>query len=296
MNELLAYLEIEGESLTPSFSCNVPRRLADKMCKGDVKDPLFLQFVPSREEAREVAGFVPDPVEDARFCKSPRLIQKYSGRVLMISTGACAMHCRFCFRQNFDYGRDFTQELEIIRADPSIHEVILSGGDPLSLSDQKLKGLLKELEHIPLIRFHTRFPIGIPERITDDFLNAIEGPSQKIFVLHVNHPRELDEDVFAALAKVQKAGIPILTQSVLLKGVNDSADILRELFLSLASHGIIPYYLHQLDRVTGTAHFEVPIEKGLRLIDELKSTLPGYCVPRYVQDIPGSKYKSLTKK
>lgn len=282
----------------PHFPLNLPRRLAEKIEKGTLNDPILLQFFPHQKENVAAPGFMTDPVEDTSFQKTPRLLKKYNGRVLLIVTSACAMHCRFCFRQNYPYNDpplDFSDELEAIRNDPSIHEVILSGGDPLSLSDQKLNALIEQLATIPhlkLLRFHTRFPIGIPERITSSFLHILENTRlQTFFLLHTNHPRELDNDVLQAMKSIQKRGIPVLTQTVLLRDVNDNVSTLKELCLKLAAHGIIPYYLHQLDRVQGAAHFEVPTETGLRLIKQLRTQLPGYAVPTYVQEIPHKKNK-----
>jgi KamA family protein len=209
------------------------------------------------------------------------------------------MHCRYCFRQAFPYAAktQYEEELALIAKDTSLHELILSGGDPLSLTDRDLKALLTSLDqmpHIQLIRFHTRFPIGIPERIDETFLSMLEEcKTQIIFLIHTNHARELDADVLSALKKVQHCRIPILTQTVLLKGVNDSFEVLKELFLTCATAGIIPYYLHGLDQVEGTAHFEVDHETGRGLIHALRSHLPGYAVPRYVQEIPGKTEKTL---
>lgn len=278
-----------------NFPLNIPRRLAEKIDPSDPHDPILLQFLPTHTENQTTPGFANDAVGDKEAQKTPRLLHKYAGRVLLTTTSACAMHCRFCFRRHFPYEKnpDFTAEIAYIASNPTIHEVILSGGDPLSLSDDTLNKLLTALDAIPhlkLIRFHSRFPIGIPERITPALIDLMHGKHQRIFVLHCNHPRELDNDILTALKKL---GIPLLNQSVLLKGVNDSYDTLHELFLTLASNGIQPYYLHQLDRVTGTAHFEVSEEKGLALIEQLQNSLPGYAVPKYVREIAGAKCKTV---
>ncbi len=209
------------------------------------------------------------------------------------------MHCRYCFRQNFDYEttlKTFEKELECIAQDSTLQEVILSGGDPLSLSDQVLKSILVELSaipHVKRVRFHTRFPVGIPERIDADFLDIFtQIPLQVWFVIHANHPDELDADVLASLKSLQKLGIAVLNQSVLLQGVNDQISILKELSEKLVNHGILPYYLHQLDRVQGTAHFEVAEEHGKALIQALTGQLSGYAVPKYVREIPGESNKT----
>jgi KamA family protein len=206
------------------------------------------------------------------------------------------MHCRYCFRKNYPYeSSNFTQELELIKADTSLEEIILSGGDPLSLSDEKLFDLLETLEAIPhlkRIRFHTRFLIGIPERIHEGFLKKLKTlKKQVIFVIHVNHVQELDEDIFNACHDLLGCKIPVLSQTVLLKGVNDNLPSLIELFKTLVNHGIMPYYLHQLDPIEGGAHFEVPLNDGLKLYHKLQDHLPGYAVPRYVQEIPHKKSK-----
>jgi KamA family protein len=209
------------------------------------------------------------------------------------------MHCRYCFRQNFPYEtieKTLDEELQKIRSDPSIFEVILSGGDPLSLPDYKLFALLEELDKIPhvrVIRFHTRFPIGIPERIDEAFLTHLaQIKKQMVFVLHINHPKELDDDVAIALKKLARLGLPLFCQSVLLKEVNDSVEVLASLCERLVECGITPYYLHQLDQVKGASRFAVDQSKGLALIEKLMERLPGYAVPRYVKEIPGSPSKT----
>lgn len=286
----------------PRFALNLPFRLASKIQKGNLEDPILIQFLPTSEESKRDTGFVDDPVGDSLCRKSSKLLHKYRGRVLLVCSSACAMHCRYCFRQNFDYdvqGKAFDQELQMIEADPSINEVILSGGDPLSLDDRILSNLLQRLSKIPhvrKVRFHTRFPVGIPERIDAAFLTMLsEIPLQFWFVIHTNHPIELDEDVLAAIRSIQKLGIPVLNQSVLLKGVNDCIEVLTTLYGMLADHGIFPYYLHQLDRVQGAAHFEVPESQGKRLLEELATRLPGYAVPKYVKEIPGAAGKTMIR-
>jgi EF-P beta-lysylation protein EpmB len=298
LSELITFLEIDESSRekllnNPSFSLNLPRRLASKIQKNNINDPILRQFVALKEETLFDPSFKEDPVNDKAFKKKGRLLHKYQGRALLVTTGACAMHCRYCFRKNFDYGGDtyfFDDELSIIKDDDTIKEIILSGGDPLSLSNQALKKLINDLEEIPHIkrlRFHTRFPIGIPERIDDEFLAILASTRFQVWiVIHTNHPNELDDDVLLALKKVLKLGIAILNQSVLLKGVNDSFDVLKKLFENLVDNGILPYYLHQLDPVQGAMHFEVPRSEGLFIIEQLKASLPGFAVPKYVQEIP----------
>lgn len=283
-----------------SFVLNVPKRLAEKMEKGRLDDPLLRQFVPLIEESSETQGYGLDPVQDCHAALTPKLLQKYATRALLLASQACAMHCRYCFRKNYDYAplqTGFEEELKRIREDKSLKEVILSGGDPLSLDNKIVSRLIAELsslKHIRRIRFHTRFPIGIPERIDEGLLAILEEASCQVwFVIHVNHVRELDNEVLGALKKVQKLAIPVLSQTVLLKEVNDSLEALAELCETLVDNGIIPYYLHQLDRVTGTAHFEVDKEQGKQLICALNQRLSGYAVPKFVQEIPYEKSKTL---
>jgi EF-P beta-lysylation protein EpmB len=280
------------------FPLQVPLRLAQKMAKGTLDDPLVKQFLPLSRELEAQADFVLDPVCDASFQKESKLLHKYEGRVLLVSTGACAMHCRYCFRQHFAYdpSKGFEDELTTIEKDHSIHEVILSGGDPLSLSDEilgQILGRIAKFPHIRRIRFHTRFPIGIPERIDESFLSLIASlPQQVYFVIHCNHPRELDQEIFDRLRPLQRLGCIILNQAVLLKGVNDDALTLQELAERLVDQGILFYYLHQLDRVKGAAHFEVSEDRGRSLIAEIAKKLPGYAVPKYVREIAGESNKT----
>lgn len=304
-NKLADFLELTDEQRQrivrhPRFALNLPFRLAAKIQKRTLDDPILKQFLPIEEENRDLSAFSEDPVGDNNCRKSSKLLHKYHGRVLIVCSSACAMHCRYCFRQHFDYevqDKSFDDELKLIEADPSINEVILSGGDPLSLDDRILSSLLRRLAkiaHVRKVRFHTRFPIGIPERIDDSFLEMLrEIPLQFWFVVHTNHPRELDDDIFAALRSIQKLGIPVLNQSVLLRGVNDTVDVLAELFGALVNQGVFPYYLHQLDRVKGASHFEVAEEHGKRLIADLSTILPGYAVPQYVKEVPGALGKTL---
>lgn len=301
---LLEYLEMVLEKrnqilIRPNFGLNVPLRLAAKIKKNSLEDPIFKQFVPLRDELDTRFG-IPEPVQDQAFRKSPKLLKKYQGRALLLASSACAMHCRFCFRQNFPYETEekgFREELALLALDPSISEIILSGGDPLSLSDGSLGSLFQaidEIAHIRRVRFHTRFPIGIPERIDDSFLNILRSSSKQIFfIIHCNHPKELDEDVISALKKVQKIGIPLLNQSVLMKGVNDDEETLLSLSETLVNAGVIPYYLHLHDPVQGTGHFDVPEQRGMDLIRFLRENLSGYGVPRLVREEPGQLSKTF---
>jgi EF-P beta-lysylation protein EpmB len=305
LKELSAFLQwdkdLESQAIPKApFVLNLPIRLARKIGKNTLEDPILKQFLPLKKEEEVVKGFSLDPVGDLSSQKESKLLHKYSGRALLIVSGACAMHCRYCFRKNFPYEssrKDFSHELQIIAQDPSIKEIILSGGDPLSLSTSELEKLLLFLEkipHIKRIRFHTRFPIGIPERIDDEFLRLLSSVKKQIFfVIHTNHEKELDLDVLASLKKIQMLGIPVLSQSVLLQGINDSVSALKSLFETLADHGILPYYLHQLDKVSGSKHFEVPEEKGKDLMKELSSILSGYSLPKYAKEEAGKPSKTI---
>lgn len=304
IDELLDFLELSVELRTsilrrPRFSLNLPRRLAEKIQKGTLDDPILRQFVPLTDELIEKPGFVSQPVEDGKFQKTSKLLHKYEGRALLLTTSACAMHCRYCFRQNFPYETthsDFDEALDHIRSDDSIEEIILSGGDPLSLSNEQLEKLFHSLEsitHLKRIRFHTRFPIGIPERIDNELLNLLKGSSKQIFfIIHVNHAIELDSDVLAALKKIQCLGIPVLNQAVLLKGVNDDEKTLLNLCETLVDGGILPYYLHALDQVKGAAHFESSDSRGIELIEFLQKNLSGYGVPKFVREEIGQASKT----
>jgi EF-P beta-lysylation protein EpmB len=282
----------------PRFPLNLPLRLAQKMAKGTLDDPILKQFIPFVAENKKTPHFSLDPIGDAQSQRQAKLLHKYQGRVLLVCTSACAMHCRYCFRQYFDYetGRkSFFEEIRLIEQDSSIHEVILSGGDPLSLSNETLQDLLYQIgpiSHVKRIRFHTRFPIGIPERIDEPFLDLISRLKQQIwFVIHTNHPNELDPDIFTHLKRLQRLGCPVLNQAVLLRGINDEVETLKILCESLVDQGILPYYLHQLDQVQGAAHFEVEEAKGRALIQELSTLLPGYAVPKYVRELAGEPSK-----
>ncbi len=303
LKPLLDFLELslkqrEEIAVQSNFTLNLPRRLAEKIKKGSLDDPILKQFVPLKLEHEINSKFILDPVQDNLFRPETRLLQKYKGRALLLTTSACAMHCRYCFRQNLDYGdvENFSKELYFIKNDSSLHEVFLSGGEPLSLSDQKLNYLLNEIEefsHITKIRFHTRFPIGIPERIDDSFLKLLKDRRLKFyFVFHINHPKELDKEILYKISLLQNLGALTLNQAVLLKGINDSFETQLELHKVFIDAGILPYYLHQLDRVRGTSHFEVDQGKGHKIMEYLRANLPGYGVPTYVQEIPQKPNKT----
>lgn len=283
-----------------SFPLNLPRRLAEKCKKGSIDDPILKQFLPDCAEEEGESGFHLDPVSDVSFQKSSKALQKYEGRLLLVTTSACAMHCRYCFRQNYPYEmerREFSEELQLLRSDSSIEEVLLSGGDPLSLPNERLLPLLKEIdevEHVKRIRFHSRFIVGIPERVDEPFLAQLRAlRAACFFVVHINHPREIDREVKEALALLKASGVQLLNQSVLLRGVNDEVKTQVELSKELIHAGVLPYYLHALDLVKGSKRFYVSDEEGKKLILEMQKRLPGYAVPRFVREIPGESSKTL---
>lgn len=282
------------------FTLRVPRGYVARMRHGDPDDPLLRQVLPLGAELDIVPGFGIDPVGDHDARRSAGLLHKYQGRALLITTGACAIHCRYCFRRHFPYGEYargvLTEAVETIAADPSIHEVILSGGDPLSLSDARLAELAQRLHAIPHVRrlrIHTRQPIVLPERVTPELLDWLSAsPLQKVIVVHANHANEIDADVSAVLTALRDSGATLLNQAVLLRGVNDNADALVALSERLMQANVLPYYLHQLDRVAGAAHFEVDDERARRLHREIAKRLPGYLLPRLVREIPGEAGKT----
>jgi EF-P beta-lysylation protein EpmB len=280
----------------------VPRPYVARIRAGDPADPLLLQVLPSGEELVATPGFSHDPLAETDALQEPGLLAKYASRVLMVTTGACAVHCRFCFRRHFPYqeavatSRRWEPALARIAADPSIREVILSGGDPLTLTDARLQRLVDRLALIPnlsRLRVHTRLPIVIPQRVTPGLLACLRGRLTTWMVLHVNHAAEIDAAVAEALGRLVDAGIPLLSQSVLLRGVNDRVEVLAELFERLADLRVVPYYLHQLDRVAGAAHFHVPETTGIELMAALRARLPGYMVPRYVRETVGEPNKKI---
>lgn len=292
-----------AEAGSGEFSVFAPEAYIAKMKFGDPYDPLLLQVLPRQEELEESPGFVRDPVGDAAAKLGPGLLHKYAGRALLVTTGACAIHCRYCFRRHYPYSESprsaaaWEPALAQIAADSSIREVILSGGDPLTLVDATLAEIVERIAAIPSVvrlRVHTRLPIVIPERVTDELLAWLRGTRlAPIMVVHANHPQELDAHVLQSLGKLVDAGVPVLNQAVLLRGINDSVATLVELCERLINARVLPYYLHQLDRVAGAAHFEVPIERGRELVAQLRSHLPGYAMPQYVVEQAGEGSKSL---
>lgn len=306
--ELLSLLDLP-DSLLPAaqqasrlFSLRVPRPYLDRIQRGNPHDPLLRQILPLDAECYPSEGFSNDPVGDQDAMLSPGLLQKYPGRALLLTTGACGIHCRYCFRRHFPYTeanpaqQDWQQALEQLTADPTITEIILSGGDPLSLSDKRLGWLAAKLAgipHIERLRIHTRLPVVVPARVDAalcDWLTAL--PLQKVMVLHINHAREIDTALEHACQRLLACGVTLLNQSVLLAGVNDTVDSLHQLSERLFACGVLPYYLHQLDRVNGAAHFEVSDVIAQKLVATLRNQLPGYLIPRLVREHAGTASKT----
>lgn len=285
------------------FPLRVPAPYLQRIRPGDAADPLLRQVLPLDLECETRPGYSADPLAESAAQPVPGLLKKYHGRALLIATGACAVHCRYCFRRHFPYaeahagGSRLEPALAAIAADPSIGEVILSGGDPLTLSDPRLADLTARLAataHVHTLRIHSRLPVVLPQRVDDDLLGWLTPlPLRKVLVLHSNHPAEIDDSVGQALTALATSGVTLLNQSVLLRGVNDNADSLVALSERLHQAGVLPYYLHLLDRVQGAAHFEVPQIQGEALIAALRARLPGYLVPRLVREIPGASGKTI---
>ena len=305
--ELLAALGLEPAALGVSaealaqFPLRVPRGFAARMRPGDPADPLLRQVLPVDEEMRLVPGFSLDAVGDGPAKKATGVIQKYRGRALLVATGSCAINCRYCFRRHFDYAGEnaarggWHEAVAAIAADPGIDEVILSGGDPLSLATPKLAELtdaLAQIPHLRRLRIHSRLPVVLPERVDDELVQWLASlPWPLAFVIHANHANEFDAHVDAALTRLRGTGAQLLNQAVLLRGVNDDVETLSALSERSFAAGVLPYYLHQLDRVQGVAHFEVGDERALALHAQLMARLSGYLVPKLVREIAGDTGK-----
>ncbi len=306
-SDLLHYLNINTHSVSTlaeqDFAMRVPLSYAACMEKGNLNDPLLKQILPHVNELIQQADYTNDPVGDLPALTEDCIIHKYQGRVLFITTGGCAVNCRFCFRRNFPYSevqlnkQKEARALQYLQNHKDIHEVILSGGDPLLLNDQRLEHLIGQcaaIAHIKRIRIHTRIPIVLPVRITDNLIDILNNaPLPIILVTHCNHANELSEHVATACFALKKQNITLLNQSVLLKDINDNATILQDLSERLFNCGILPYYLHLLDKATGTAHFEVKQEMALKIHQQLQNSLPGYLVPKLVQEQAGEASKTL---
>jgi len=291
------------DDILKKFPLRVPQNYINKMRYGDVDDPLLRQVFPLIDESLEVDNFVNDPVGDNLAITAPGILQKYHGRALLVTTGACAIHCRYCFRRHFPYGdsnplaSQWRQTLATLREDLSINEVILSGGDPLILNDSKLASMVADLEKIPhlkRLRIHTRLPIVLPKRVDQHLLNWIQQTSlQVIMVIHANHANEIDGEVEQVIRKLHDANCQLLNQAVLLKGVNNNVTTLYDLSERLSDINVQPYYLHLLDPVAGASHFDVSEQDGIKLIAQLRTMLPGYLVPRLVREQQGEASKTI---
>ena len=306
--ELIHLLELDESLLENAlnahrdFALRVPRPYLERIRKGDMNDPLLRQVLPLGDELSAAPGYSTDPLQKNTANPTPGLIHKYHGRVLLIVSPSCAINCRYCFRRHFPYhdnkpGRhEWQRALDYIASNNTVSEVIYSGGDPLASSDKQLLWLTRriaDIPHVKRLRVHTRLPIVIPARITEQCINWLSDTRlQTTMVIHSNHPNELDEAVEKALKNLRRVGVTLLNQAVLLKGINDDGATLVRLSERLFEVGVLPYYLHLLDKVSGAAHFEVDENHAVSLRDVMLAQLPGYLVPRLVREIPGQPHKT----
>ncbi|MBN1980377.1 MAG: KamA family radical SAM protein [Chitinivibrionales bacterium] len=311
VDEFLAFLSLNEENApygilkNPPFPFLVSREFACRIVKNEWYDPLFLQTIPRTDELITTPGFCDDAVGDHVSMVTPGLIQKYSGRVLLLTASCCAIHCRYCLRRCYSCqcapqtSQEWAAVWRYLQTRHDIHEIILSGGEPFMLDIETLEYIfssIEQLEQITTIRIHTRLPIALPHKINAsiaDLLRQVSTTKRTILVVHINHSQEMDTACATALQRLSDAGCMLFNQSVLLAGINDSIEALSNLCMTLVAHRIIPYYLHQLDRVSGCGHFEVDQQKGIALMQQLRSMLPGYAVPRYVREKAGAKSKLL---
>lgn len=305
--ELLSLLDLDPALLSDvkagadTFALRVPRQFVSRINKGDPLDPLLQQILPLSKEKLSPPGFEQDPLGEKQANPVPGLLHKYKNRVLLTLPSNCAVHCRYCFRRHFPYAQNnpgtqgWPAIIDYISAHPDINEVIFSGGDPLLAPDKLLADLamqLAKIPHLKTLRIHSRIPIVLPERITEEFLSWFTATGmQPVLVIHCNHAQEIDAAVKKALVTLVERGITVLNQSVLLKGVNDDAATLIALCNTLFACRVMPYYLHLLDKVQGAAHFDVSQAKGQQLMWELMQQLPGYLVPKLVKEQAGAPCK-----
>ncbi|MFT5083336.1 MAG: EF-P beta-lysylation protein EpmB [Lentisphaeria bacterium] len=306
--ELLERLELDpallakAELAHKAFPLRATQSYVNRIKVGDPNDPLLKQILPIGAEFDAPSGYSHSPLQEDNFTKTKGLIHKYHGRVLLVAASQCAINCRYCFRRHFDYQdntpkrQEWQDAFDYIRADHSIEEVILSGGDPLAISDKQIAWLIEALANIPHVqrlRIHTRLPIVAPARVTDSLLDAVHHPRlQTVMVVHCNHPQEIDDEVRTGLLKLRDSNISMLNQTVLLKGINDHIDVLTALSKQLFSSGVLPYYLHLLDAVIGAAHFEVKHSEAVSLSQQMLMCLPGYLVPKLVREVPNAASKT----
>lgn len=308
--ELCEYLNIDSKTLeyrlnlNPKFPLRVPQYYANKIAKNNPNDPLLLQVLPSNNELKKNINYCSDPLEEAKYTQVPGLIHKYKTRVLLTLTSACGINCRYCFRQNFPYSENIVSnkqrfiQLDYINKNTQINEVIFSGGDPLCVSNKHLTNIIEQIssiKHIKFIRFHSRMPIVIPDRIDNGFIDIINNFKNIKFILvtHCNHPDELDSYIKSKMKQLRDNNVTILNQSVLLNNINNNPETLIELSYKLFDCHIMPYYLHLLDKVTGTEHFDIEKSKAIDLIHQVKAHLPGYLVPKLAQELPGELSKTI---
>ena len=306
LGELLDYCEIDASATVfnsrHDFPLRVTRYFASLIEKGNARDPLLLQVLPDAREFRHVDGYTEDAVGDQQAMPVPGLIHKYHGRVLLTLTGACAIHCRYCFRRHFPYADasvDYSMDgkvMSYLAANPDVNEVILSGGDPLMVSDGKLANLvsgLNSIPHVRVLRIHSRLLSVLPERVNEAFIETLrQFRGQAVFVTHINHPNEISTRNQAAFSLLAGEGYKLFNQSVLLKRVNDSARTLAELSNKLFASNITPYYLHRLDKVQGAAHFDLSARDSCRIYQQLRDRVPGYLLPAFVEEVAGQSSKT----
>lgn len=306
VDELLSLLELTRDNLPiaipDNFGLRVPRDFVDKMKVGDAHDPLLLQVLPTSQEQIAVSGYVADPLAENHANPIKGLLHKYQSRVLITVTGACAIHCRYCFRQHFDYNANLpsTQEKQAIanyiQDHPEINEVILSGGDPLSVSNRRLFTWLEcfeAIEQIDTIRIHSRLPIVIPDRVDETLVTRLaQSRCQIVMVVHCNHANEIDAATELRLQALRQGGVTMLNQTVLLKGINDTTEAQVALSQRLFAAGVLPYYLHLLDKVAGAAHFDCDERAAIELYWDMLAQLPGYLVPKLVRELPDRAFKT----
>ena len=309
IDELLNQLGLKPEDLNATeqaaskFPIKVPQPFVQLMEYGNPNDPLLKQVLPITSELQVDSNFSTDPVGESSFNPVPGIVHKYRNRVLMIISPNCAINCRYCFRRHFPYDdnrqskQQWLKALDYLKTKPEINEVIYSGGDPLAANDNFLRWLTGEIEsikHIKRLRIHTRLPVVIPSRIDDQLLNWLSNTRLKpTFVLHINHANEIDTALSQGVNRLKQAGIMVLNQSVLLKGINDTSDQLINLSEKLFNAGIMPYYLHMLDPVQGASHFDVPEDRAVEIFSQIQAELPGFLVPKLVQERAGETSKSL---
>ena len=307
-DELLHILNVDadeellaGRDARRLFALRVPRAFVARMEKGNPNDPLLRQVLTAKQEFITAPGFSTDPLEE-QHSVVPGLLHKYSNRALLLVKGGCAVNCRYCFRRHFPYAdnqgnkRNWQAALAYISEHPELDEIIFSGGDPLMAKDHELDWLLSELEaipHIKRLRIHSRLPIVIPARITGPLVERIaRSRLQTLLVNHINHAQEIGDEFRAAMASLHQAGVTLLNQSVLLRGINDNAQTLADLSNALFDAGVMPYYLHVLDKVQGAAHFMVSDDEARKIMRELLTLVSGYMVPKLAREIGGEPSKT----